>query len=360
MIPQIEPWIDQADVDAVASAVRSTWVTEHERTRVFEKRIAGLTGAKHAIAFFNGTVALYSALRILGIGPGDEVIVPDFTFIASANSVIMAGAKPVLVDIDKRTFNIDPKKAEERITKRTRAIMPVHIYGQCADMDAIMGVARKNSLKVIEDAAQAIGSSFDGRHAGTFGDFGMISFYGNKTITTGEGGVLLTDSDQLAREANMFKTHGRRVKGTFIHDKLGFNFSFTEMQAALGNSQLDKLDKIIKRKAEIRNKYIELLKDVPDIEFTYTDPRCTPVHWFTSILVKDPEALADFLRERGIGTRRFFYPVHRQPCYSINEDFPNSEWAYQHGISLPSSYSLGDDQISHVSKNIIEYYERKD
>lgn len=358
MIPQIEPWIGKEELAELTEVIKSTWLTEGEKTKRFEGLIKELTGVKYAHAFCNGTAALFTALKILGIKEGDEVIVPDFTFIASANSVVFTGAKPVFVDIDKKTFNISPNQIEDKITDNTKAIMPVHLYGQSADMGAITKIAKKNNLLVVEDAAQGIGVKFEGKHVGTFGNLGILSFYGNKTITTGEGGVILTDDETLALESYKFKNHGRAEKGIFIHEKLGFNFSFTDMQAAIGLAQLSKLKSIITLKDKIRMTYMEYLSDIKEISFTWMDPRCSPVHWFTNILVKNPYELSEHLKNKGIGTRRFFYPLHKQPCYSIKEEFPNSEYAYEHGLSLPSSATLKREDIIKICEEIRRFYNK--
>ncbi len=359
MIPQIEPWIGEEEMKELKEVIASTWITENRKTEEFENRIKKLTGAKYALSFCNGTAALYVAQKALGIGAGDEVIVPDFTFIATSNSVIMAGAKPVMVDVDKRTFNMDAAKIEAAITPKTKAIMPVHIYAQAADMEAIMNVAKKHSLPVIEDAAQGVGVYFNNRHVGTFGDIGMLSFYGNKTITTGEGAMLITNDEKLYKKCWQLKNHGREVKGTFIHPHIGFNFGFTEMQAAIGIAQMKKMERILLRKREINDRYRELLKGVNEVEFTYIDRRGTPAHWFTSIMVDDVEGLAKHLLKNEIQTRRFFYPLHLQPCYkgSVKGEFPNAEWAYKHGLSLPSSVLLKDEQITLVAGKVREFYE---
>ena len=356
MIPQIEPWIDEVELNELSKVIKDNWITEGEKTEEFESGFKKLTGAKHAFAVNNGTIGLYMAQKILGIGEGDEVIVPDFTFIASCNSIKMAGAAPVLVDVDKKTFNIDPEKLKEKIRDKTKAVMPVHLYGQSADMDAIMKIAKENNLMVIEDAAQGVGVKFNGRHVGILGEIGVLSFYGNKTITTGEGGLILTNDDNLAKEVFMFKNHGRTVKGTFIHEKIGYNFSFTDLQAAVGVAQLSKLKEIIKRKRRIREKYEELLKDIPEIQFTFIDQRCEPVHWFTSILIDNPQKLFDYLKKEGIETRRFFYPIHKQPCYNLKGDFPNSDYAYEHGLSLPSSALLKEEQIDFICEKIKAFF----
>ena len=360
MIVQIQPWIDHEEMEQLQRVVNSTFVVEHELTKEFEQLTKDMTGAKHAIAMTNGTVALYCCLKALGIGPGDEVLVPDMTFIATANAVIMAGATPVFCDVDERTYCFSVEKAEARITPRTKCVMPVHLYGQAADMYAVMEFAKKHNLKVVEDAAQGVGVKFNGQHVGTFGDLGILSYYGNKTITCGEGGVVLTNNDELAKLCYRLKNHGRDVKGTFLHDHIGFNFSFTEMQAAIGIAQMHKLDRIVARKQFIYDRYVNELAGLPRFRAVYIDPRCSPIFWFTSFQTDDNVALQDFLLANGIQTRKFFYPLHKQPCYKgiIDDttDCPVSSKVYDEGISLPSSYILTDDEQSLVISKIKEFY----
>jgi len=360
MIVQIEPWIDKSELKQLKRVIKNTYVTEHELTKEFESMIKDLTKSKYVISMTNGTVALYCCLKALGIGENDEVIVPNLTFIASANAVIMANAHPVFCDIDEETFCIDPKKIEALITPSTKAIMPVHLYGQSADMEAIMQVAEKHNLKVIEDAAQGVGVTFNGKHTGTFGEMGILSFYGNKTITCGEGGVVLTNCKELRDKVYQLKNHGRLQKGTFTHETIGYNFSFTEMQAAIGISQLHKLPKIIKRKKEIHREYCYQLSSLKHkLQPVGLDVRSHPVWWFTSFLTKHKDQLKQFLKEKGIQTRDFFYPLHMQPCYNhfnINNDFPVSEDIFSRGISLPSSYNLTSKEQKHVINSIFNFY----
>ncbi len=361
MIIQIEPWIGKEEFDQMSEVINSTFVTEWKKTEEFEKKFRELTNSKYSITYCNGTLSLFAALRILNIEKGYEVIVPDLTFVASANSILLAGATPVFVDIEKDTFQIRAEDIEKKITPRTKAIMPVHLYGQSSDMEAIMKIASKHNLKVVEDAAQGVGVKFNGLHVGNFGDFGSFSFYGNKTITTGEGGMLITSSEELAKKAFALKNHGRMEKGIFIHEEIGFNFSFTEMQAALGLAQLSKFNKIKKKKLEIRDYYEKNLKDIPEIKMSFIDPRCEPVHWFTNIIVPDAEKLQDYLKQNKILSRRFFYPLHLQPCYKymkIKDDFPNTNYAYEHGLSLPSSATLKDEELVEVVNKIRAFYKK--
>ncbi len=360
MIRQIEPWIDEHELDELKKVVASTFVVEGDLTREFEDRTREMTGSKHAIAVTNGTMALYCCLKALNIGPGDQVIVPDLTFIATANAVIMAGAEPVFCDIRGDTFCIDMDKADALVNDRTAAIMPVHLYGQAADMVQIMEFASRHRLRVIEDAAQGVGVRFNGQHVGSFGDLGILSYYGNKTITCGEGGIILTDNDDLAKMCYRLKNHGRDQKGVFIHEHIGFNFSFTEMQAAIGVAQMKKLPAIIAKKKRIYDRYMQGLRGLERVRPVYIDPRCGPVFWFTSFLCDDAENLAKTLLENQVQTRRFFYPLHLQPCYRhlsfSRSGFGVSEKIYSQGISLPSAYLLTDTEQDKVINLIREYY----
>lgn len=352
IIHQIEPWIGQEELDEVTEVLKSTFVTEGKKTAEFEKKFAEMTGARYAIAVCNGTMGLFMALKALGIGSGAEVIIPDFTFIATVNSVIMAQATPKIVDVDRKTFNLDPAKTEEHISNKTKAIMPVHIYGQAADMDETIRMAKKHNLFVIEDAAQGVGVRFNGVHVGTIGDIGVFSLYGNKTITTGEGGVITTNDKEFTKRCLQLKNHGRTTKGTFTHESVGFNFCFTDLQAAIGLAQLDKLDSIIENKKRILETYREKLSNIDGITFPMIDRRCENVYWFSNILLDNPEALSRYLQKEGIETRRFFYPMHMQPCYKIEGAFPVSEELYNKGLSLPSSAFLKEQEIDFICDKI--------
>jgi perosamine synthetase len=364
MITQIEPWIDDSELIELKRVIDSTFVVEHNLTKEFENMTKELTGAKHAIALTNGTMALFASLVALGVGPGDEVIVPNITFVATANAVILARATPVLCEVKSDTITIDVVKAKKLITTKTKVIIPVHLYGQSADMDQVMSLAREYDLKVLEDAAQGVGVKFNNKHTGTFGDIGILSYYGNKTITCGEGGVVLTNDDELAKKVYRLKNHGRDVKGTFIHEDIGFNFSFTEMQAAVGISQMKKLPAIIERKKEIHDLYERELGGIEKFQIAFLDKRTTPVFWFTSFISEDVDELIEYLKKYEIQSRRFFYPLHLQPCYAnkkyiknIDDDFSISEKMYNKGISLPSSYLMSESEQYIVINKIKDFYE---
>ncbi len=366
LIVQIEPWVDESELRELTRVIDSTFLIEHELTREFERATTELTGAKHAIAVCNGTMALFTSLKALGIGAGDEVIVPNFTFIASANAVILAGAVPVLCEVRQDTFCIDIARAEDLLTTRTKAVMPVHLYGQSANMPEVIEFAQRHGLRVLEDAAEGIGVRYDGQHVGTFGDIGILSYYGNKTITCGEGGIILTNDDALAKAAYRLKNYGRDGKGTYVHETIGFNFSFTDLQAAIGVAQMKKLSAVIAKKLAIHDHYVRELEALVDFRPVYIDPRCEPVFWFTSFLCDDPEALSSFLRLQNIQTRRFFLPLHQQPCYADGKhiklsegSYKVSEAIYRQGISLPSSYSLTEADQSRVIDQIRRFYARR-
>lgn len=359
LIPQIEPWIDENELKHLKRLVDNKYVVENVLTKEFEQLVKEQTGSKHAISVTNGTMALYCCMVSLGIGPGDEVIVPNLTFIATANSVIMVGAKPVFCDVDIETMCIDTTRIKGLITKKTKAIIPVHLYGEAADIYTLKSICKENDLFMIEDAAQGVGVLYDNKHVGTFGDFGILSYYGNKTITCGEGGIILTDDDELAKKCFRLKNHGREKKGIFIHEHIGFNFSFTEMQAAIGLSQMEKLDRIIERKKVIHDKYTKELKDIEDLIPQKFSKLTQPVHWFTSFLTNKKSELSKFLLDKNIQTRDFFYPLSLQPCYNINdeENYNNSVKLYKNGISLPSSYTLTEEQQNYVIYCIKKFFE---
>jgi perosamine synthetase len=354
VIPQIEPWIDEREFLQIQQVLESAWLVEGPKTEEFERRFAAWVGCRHAVAVNNATVALYISLRSLGVGEGHEIILPDFTFIATLNAVTWTGARPVLTDIDERTFNIDPQKVREAITPRTRVVIPVHLYGQSADMEAIMDIARDHDLLVIEDASESIGCRFQGRHVGAWGQAGCFSFYGNKTITTGQGGMITTDDENVWRGCFALKNHGRQDRGTFIHPQVGYNFAFTDLQAAVGLAQMSKLTEILRRKERNDNLYRKLLADVEGVRFPPGDPRCQAISWFTNILVDDPQALERHLAAADIGSRRLFYPLHRQPCYQgwFEDRYPATDRIYARGLSLPSSATLTTDQIEQVCGQI--------
>lgn len=359
IIPNTEPWVGKEELKEISQSIKARWLSGGPKVKKFQERIARLCSVKHAVAVCNGTQALYVGLKILGVGPGDEVIVPDFTFIASANAVVWAGAKPVFVDVEGKTFNIDPLKIEKAVTKKTKAIMPVHIYGQAARMPEIMRIARKHKLLVIEDAAQGIGVKYKGKPVGSFGDVGCLSFYADKILTTGEGGMVLMDSDELAKQAVILLNQGRTGRGWYMHDFLGYNFRMTDLQAGVGLAQLRKLPQIIKRRERNERLYKKYLAGVPQVSFPYIDPAGRRTIWRITILVENPQSLLEFLGKKGIKANRTFGPLHSQPCYKYlksRKDFPNAVYAFNHLLRLPSATGLKEEEIRYVCQKIKEFY----
>jgi len=360
-IVQIEPWIDDQELYQLKRVIDSTFVSEHLLNEEFENLIKDRTNSKYAISMVNGTAALFCALKALDIKQGDEVIVPDMTFIASSNAVILAGGTPVLCDIDEESLCIAPEKIKGLITSRTKAIMPVHLYGRACDMDSIIKIAEEHKLKIIEDAAQGVGVLYKGKHVGTLSEVGILSFYANKTITCGEGGIVLTNDDSIKNDCYKMKNHGRPDKGIFVHESIGYNFSLTEMQAAIGISQLHKLNKIISKKQKIYDFYKENLSHCGLIEIPISN-ETTPVHWFSSFFCEEKEEFKKYLLENKIQTRDFFYPLHMQPCYNDSDvvkkesNFMSSKKVFERGISLPSSYNLEESQLQYICDTINKFY----
>lgn len=354
-INQMEPWIDKEEEKEVVSVLRSGWITEAGKTREFEQMITDFVGSKYTSVLSNGTVTLFAALTALGIGAGDEVIVPDFTMVASPNAILLTGAKPVFVDIKKENLCLDLHKVEKKITKKTKAIMPVHLNGRSTDMSSLVALAKKYKLHIVEDAAQALGCYYKNKHLGTFGEIGSFSFSTPKVITTGQGGALVTNNKKIYEKVIRIKDFGRLDRNTQDHDELGYNFKFTDVLAAIGVIQMKKLPWRLKRKKEIYKKYYELLKNVKEIQFVKTNlNEVSP--WFIDIIVPDPLGLQKYLDEKQIGSRLFYPAIHTTKPYKSKEKFPNSLWAATHGLWLPSSSFLSDPDIICICKEIRKFY----
>ena len=358
MINQMEPWIGEEERKAVDEYLRSGgWLTEFKITAEFARMVGDYVGSKHAFILANGTVTLYTALVAVGVGPGDEVIVPDYTMIASPNAVILAGAKPVLVDVDPVNLCLDLDLTEAAITPRTKAIMLVSINGRAPDMHHALEIARKHNVFLIEDAAQSLGARWQGNHLGTFGAIGSFSFSAPKIITTGQGGALVTDDDNLAEKIRQIRDFGRKQSGVDYHLSIGYNFKFTDLQAVIGIEQMKKLDWRVKRKKEMFALYQEWLRDVEEIKFLPTSDEVPP--WFVDILVPDPVGLREHLKQSGIDSRPFYPAIHSQPAYNLLGSYPNAEFAARHGIWLPSSSFLTNEQIETICGIASKYYHPK-
>lgn len=363
-IPVAEPVIGKEEEKLVLDGLRSGWISSSGKyIHEFESAFANFCDVKYGVAVSNGTAALHLALVASGVGPGDEVIVPSMTFVATGNAVAYTGAKPVFVDSETETWNIDPEKIKEKINRRTRGIIPVHLYGHPADMGLILSIAQKYDLFVIEDAAEAHGALYKGKKVGSLGDVACFSFFANKVITTGEGGMIVTNNKLLAEKMRMYRDHGSSKKRKYYHPHLGYNYRMTNLQAAIGIAQLKKVNKIIKRKVAIASRYAKNLEVlVPQITLQPEAEWAKSIFWMYSILVnplrnKNRDYLIKELKKREIDSRPFFFPVHRHARFKVYETMPVAEKLAATGINLPSSVNLSDDQIDFISGNIIEILE---
>lgn len=368
-IIQIEPSLGIDEKRELLSVIDSGWFTEASKTKEFEDRFAKFVGCKYAIAVTSGTIALFIGLKAMEIGYRDQVIVPDLTFVASPNSVELTGAKSILVDIEYESLNIDLKKMKEKVTKKTKALMPVHFNGRSTDMIKLSEFASKNDLLVIEDACHAIGSFYHKKHLGTYGDVGVFSFSTPKIITTGQGGMIVTNNKQIYDRCMSIKDFGREagvkkdMRKAFDHSTIGYNFKFTEFQAAVGLSQLRKLERRIIKKKHMFKKYKELLSNLENIEFIETDlNETTP--WMADILIKtknQKDKLIKYLEKKKIQTRIFYPPIHRLlPYKESDKKYKITSDISDRGIWLPSSVSITDNQIEYVSREIIKYFKNND
>lgn len=363
-IPQFIPAIGADEYQAIASCFETQWITEGPKAKEFSERLLELTGAKYGVFAPNGTLALYLALKSAGIGPGDQVIVPDFTFIGTANAVEMTGATPVFADVNIRNFQIDISSASVLITSETKAIMPVHIYGTAVQMEPVIEFAKTNRLMIIEDAAQAVGIRYKGKHTGTFGDAGIFSFFADKTITTGEGGFIVTNEESFYHRLLYLRNQGRLNRGTFIHPEIGYNFRMTDMQCAIGLTQLGKLEKITSKKIEILKQYEHHLRGIDEITFFLPEKEADYIPFRVCVLCKKAHELMEHLQKKDIEPRTFFYPLHKQPCYKnfnriVASDYNNTIYGYEHGVCLPTFLSITEEQVSYIGKTIRSFYEKK-
>jgi len=361
-IPQMEPWFDEKETEAVSAYMKGGgWVMEFKKTSELEAMIATCVGVQHCVMTTNGTISLTLGMLALGMKAGDEVLVPDLTMIASPNAAKLIGVEPVLVDIDPATLCMDLAKAKEAITPRTKALMYVAFNGRSADMNEVVKFCKDNNLFLIEDAAQALGSQWQGKHLGTFGDIGSFSFSAPKIITMGQGGALVTDSDELATKLRRLKDFGRTGGGNDTHDEWGWNFKFTDIQAVIGIEQMKKLPWRVGRKKEIWKKYSELLASISDVRMITTNLENTSP-WFIEIFVENPDALGVYLKEQGIGSRKIYPAIHTQKIYRdayAGKKFPETERVASRGLWLPSSSKLSDEEIVRVAEAIKLFYSKK-
>jgi len=352
-IEQMEPSFGDEEKDAVMDYLNSGgWLTEHKKTREFEKMIADYVGSKYCSVVSNGTVSLVTALMALGIKPGDEVIVPDYTMAASAFAVSAIGAKPVLVDVETESFGIDYLSFEKKVTDKTKAIILVEINGRFPYFgEQIIDYCGCKDIHVIEDSAQCLGSYNWDDHIGTIGEVGSFSFSMPKIITTGQGGALVTDDKELYEKICMIKNFGRKKSGVDKHYCVGLNFKFTDLQAVIGIEQMKKLDERVLQKKENYMRYYYALKNIKEIKFTETD-LVYNVPWMNDILVKNRNKLQKDLMKYDIKTRPFYPTLHSFPCYNEKGEFRNSTFISKHGLWLPSSLTLTPEEIDYVCETI--------
>lgn len=364
MIPVNEPLFSGNEKAYLNECIDTGWVSsEGPFVRRFEERFAARLGRRYAVAVCNGSCALDLAVAALGIGEGDEVILPTFTIVSCAAAVVRSGATPVLVDSNPATWNMDVARLEERITRRTRAIMVVHIYGLPTDMDPVMDLARRHGLRVIEDAAEMHGQTYRGKACGSFGDVSTFSFYANKHVTTGEGGMVATDDKDIAERCRYLANLCFRPDRRFVHEELGWNMRLSNLQAAIGLAQLERLDENLARKRRMGRRYTDCLADLPDLQLPV--PRteyAESVYWVYGVVLGDKvpfgakEAMERLGRE-GVGTRAFFWPMHEQPVFRkmglfTADSFPVAERIARRGFYLPSGLGLTDSQMDQVAKAV--------
>ncbi len=371
-IPMSSPDITGLEIDFVNRVLQTSYLSIGPYIAEFEREFALYCGTNYAVGVNSGTSGLHLAVIAAGIQDGDEVITPSFSFVSSANVVLYERGVPVFVDIDPKTGNLDPKRIEAAITPRTKAILPVHAFGQPADMDPILAIAQKHGLKVIEDACEAIGAEYKGRQVGTFGESGVFAFYPNKQMTTGEGGMIVTNREDLAQLFRSLRNQGRDVFDSWLnHSRLGYNYRLDEMSAALGLAQARRLDELLAKREQVARWYNERIAAMEGITPPYISPNTTRMSWFVYVIrcmLPNRNALMKYLEERGIPSRPYFAPIHLQSFYQERfgyrrGDFPHTEYAGETSLALPFSSVMTREQVDyvcdHLQKGVIECRVRK-
>jgi len=352
MINIANPMLGEEEKKAVMDVLNSGMLVQGAKVEEFEKKFAEYIGTKYAVATSSGTTALHLALLAMGVGPGDEVITTSFSFIATANSILYCGAKPVFADIDSKTFNIDPEKISEKITAKTKAIIPVHLYGQPAEMDSIIKIAKEHQIKILEDAAQAHGSEYKGKKSGSLGDCAAFSFYATKNMITGEGGMVTTNSEEIAEKIRKLRSHGQTK--TYEHEILGFNLRMMNLTAAIGLEQLKKLENFNKKRAENADFLTKNLKDIVETPFVSKNVKHA-FHQYT-IKTENRDSLLKKLNENGIGARVYYpKPIHKQPFYQklgYKDSLPITEEMAKKVISLPVHPNLKKEDLLSIIKAV--------
>lgn len=355
-LPVYEPDLSGNERQYVLDCVDSGWISSIGKyTTKFEQMMCDFTGSRHASAVSNGTVALHLALHCLDIGPGDEVIVPTFTYIASVNTIAQTGATPVFVESRASDWLVDVDDVARKLTPQTKAIMAVHLYGSVCDMPALVDLARDAKIAVIEDCAEALGSTLHGRHVGTFGDVGTFSFFGNKTVTTGEGGMVVAQDEALATRMRKVKGQGQSFERRYWHDEIGFNYRMTNICAAIGVAQMERVDAILRRKREIADLYRANLQDA-GVEFQKAIAGVESSDWLVSLLLPrgcDRDGVMAALGEQRVDSRPVFYCAHHMPMYRTGAHHSVAEDVASRGISLPSYPALTDNQVTAICQKLI-------
>jgi perosamine synthetase len=358
-IPVAEPLLEGKELEYVTDCIKSGWVSSlGQYVRDFEDRFAQYCGVRYGVATFNGTVALHLLAATLDLGPGDEVIMPSLTYVATANGVRYTGATPVFVDSERQTWNIDPGAIVEAISPRTKAIMAVHLYGHPADMEPLRFIADKYSLLLLEDAAEAHGARYKGQRVGGLSDAAIFSFYGNKIITTGEGGIIVTNNQAWAERAFFLENQGRYSDNPYWHPEIAYNYRMTNIQAAIGLAQLERIEKMLAIRRRNAAHYNRLLAEVPGLSLPPEAEWAENVYWMYSVLVEDEfglerDELRARLRQAGIDSRPFFYPIHTLPMYNTGQSLPVAEELARRGLNLPSGATLRPEQIDYICDTLI-------
>lgn len=359
MIPVYTPYFGGREKEYVNQCLDSTWISSKgEFIARFERAFSEYTGASYATTVSNGTVAIHLALEALGIGPGDEVIVPTLTYVASVNTILQTGAKPVFVDSLESSWQIDPQDVAAKVTSRTKAVMAVHLYGLPCDMDTLKQICSEHKLYLVEDCAEAFGTWYKGCHVGTFGDIATFSFFGNKTITTGEGGMVVARDKAVMDKAYHLKNQGVSQVREYWHDTVAYNYRMTNICAAIGLAQLEQAETILARKRQIAAWYRDGLKGLP-LKTHDELPDTVHSYWMCSIIIDDAsrrQALRDHLKEAGIETRPLFYPAHTLPHCKDEQVFPVAESLAARGINLPSYPDLSREQTFTICKQIRDFF----
>lgn len=361
-IPWWQTQIGQKEHELIDEVLNSHYVNEGEVTAEFEKKIAKLLGCRQAVAATSGTAAIFLALKAVGVEPGDEVIVPDMTFIATANAAELCGAQVVLIDVNAADLNINIAALKKAITKKTKAIVPVHVTGRAADIETILKIARQHGIAVVEDAAEALMSKYQGKYLGTFGDAGCFSFAANKTITCGQGGLIVTNNEELATKCRALKDQGRPTRGTGgddLHNAIGYNFKLSNILAALGLGQLQYLTKRIARMRRNYRLYADNLKNIKEISVFPCDIAGGAVPQWTDIASPQRDALEKYLRQRNIDCRKYWFPLHTQKPYRLpDKNFPNSTKMSPLSLWLPSAFTLTDADVLTVCHEIKKFFSK--